>query len=599
MSFDEEEKRFRNNRPDQKGQEDFYSLDNGNKKKDDSGDDFFKDEDFEFEGYKDEGIEGEGFRSKRIKQRRKRRKVIFRISALLFILVLIAVGIVFWLVPWWKSRTSPSEVQIPEEERINVPESLVLGEDVNMVIACAGENLLEPDVNSIIFSSYYSSENKLISLCIPPRTLMDIPGFGAELVGKSVNIGGMDLLDLSLENNLGMDMEINYHILFDIYNVVNKLGGIDLVLEDEVTVKNYDDGSTFKLEKGSNLIDGAEAINFLKYFSGLEKDVPPKENITNQKLIIDGVIKKIVGKDDEEMSANLNLIKDFMDTDLSMEDRLKIFSTFASIENDKNYVYALNVSSTELQGEDIVYVPQDISNLAEIFSKEGIPSQETVTDFTDTVKITILNGAYDSPEAFGLAANTSEIFKDLKFEDGRNKYEVVEVGNSDNIYEDTVILVYTPDENKLAAADDIKQILGTGSINVREDEITSSDIIIILGKDYLALTTGSAETVTGEQLMKVIVLNGEGTTRLAATVTDILDDYFNSEEETVVMLEPRSADNFNYTETEITVFTSREGVNELAQKIQERLGVGTIDYSDNNVDNVDISVTLGSDYTNQ
>ncbi len=67
----------------------------------------------------------------------------------------------------------------------------------------------------------------------------------------------------------------------------------------------------------------------------------------------------------------------------------------------------------------------------------------------------------------------------------------------------------------------------------------------------------------------------------------------------MVLLEPRSADNFNYTQTEITIFTSTEGVNEVAQRIQERLGVGVIEYSDNNVDNVDISIILGSDYTNQ
>ncbi|GAI39158.1 unnamed protein product, partial [marine sediment metagenome] len=45
--------------------------------------------------------------------------------------------------------------------------------------------------------------------------------------------------------------------------------------------------------------------------------------------------------------------------------------------------------------------------------------------------------------------------------------------------------------------------------------------------------------------------------------------------------------------------TSGEGVNTLARQLQERLGVGVIKYSDNNVDNVDISIILGSDYTNK
>ncbi|MDY0028197.1 MAG: LytR C-terminal domain-containing protein, partial [Candidatus Humimicrobiaceae bacterium] len=167
----------------------------------------------------------------------------------------------------------------------------------------------------------------------------------------------------------------------------------------------------------------------------------------------------------------------------------------------------------------------------------------------------------------------------------------------DNIYESTQILVYSPDTNKLAAADDIKNILGVGSISPREEDITNSDIIIILGKDYLEISKGSQEQGQEEQLVKIIVLNGEGTAGLAATVTDILDKYFNSTEETVIMLEPRSAENFKYTETKITVFSSSKVVNETAQKIRERLGVGVIEYSDNSPDNADISVTIGSDYT--
>jgi len=611
MSFNEDEKRFRDNSfEDENDNIDrgFYGLDDkgeGKNYSNDSGDDFFKDEDFEFEGYREsEDIEREGLRSKRTRQKKKKRKAIWRLIAILVVVVLVAAGVIFKLAPWIRNKISLKQeaATVEEEEaRITIPESLILGEDINIVIACAEEDLLQPDINSIIFSSYYSSDNKLISLCIPPKTLMDIPGFGAELIGKSVNMGGMDLLSLSLKNNLGMNMEIDYYILFDVVNVVNKLGGIDIKLAEEVTIKNYSDNSTFILEEGNNLIDGEKAVSFLKYYSGIEKDVPI-ENIKNQKLVVDAIIKKVAGKDNEEISRNLNLIKDFMDTDLSMEDGIKIFTALSRLSDDNNYTYALSVSSTELKDEEIVYVPQDISKLASIFNKEGIISSGEDTDFTETVKITILNGAYDAPDAFGLAASAAEKLKDLKFDDGNNKYEIVEVGNSDNTYESTQILVYSPDTNKLAAADDIKNILGVGSISPREEDITNSDIIVILGKDYLEISKGSQESQgeeqeQEEQLVKIIVLNGEGTTGLAATVTDILDKYFNSTEETVVMLEPRSAENFKYTETKITVFSSSKVVNETAQKIRERLGVGVIEYSENSPDNADISVTIGSDYT--
>ena len=589
MYFDEDEKKFKGR---DSGERDSYNMDNGGKKPRNSGDDFFKDEDFELESYKDEEVESEGFRSKRIKEKRKKGKKFFRIIAVMLALVVVAAGVVFGY-RYIKNRYF-SEAEITEEEGISIPESLVLGQDINLVIACAGENLLEPEVSSIMFSSYYSSENKLISLCIPVKTLMDIPGIGAELVGKSVKVGGMDLLSLTLEKNLGMDMKIDYYILLDVYNVVNKLGGIDLELDEEITVKNYDDGSTFKLEKGKNPVDGTKAVNFLEYFSGNEKEVPI-ENVTKQKLLFDAIISKIAGESDEKLSDNLNLIKDFIDTDLSMEERSKIFSTFSKIEPGKNEVHALPILSTnELPEEGIVYVP-DISRLAEIFKKEGTPPEE-VAAVEETVNLTILNGA-GTP---GLAAKVSELLKSQVFESGKSKYNILKAENADNFnYDTTEILVYSGQSYVAEAANDIKNILEVGNITPGEGESANSDIIIVLGADYKAEAAEKAVSEEVEKIVKINILNGEGTAKLAFTVKGIIESYFNEDGKILEVVETKDADNWNYTQTKIIIFTSREGVNTLAQQLQERLGVGVIEYSDNNVDNVDISIILGSDYTNK
>lgn len=589
MSFDEDEKNFKGRDP---GERDSYNMDNGGKKPRNSGDDFFKDEDFELESYKDEEVESEGFRSKRIKEKRKKGKKFFRIIAVMLALVVVATGVVFGY-RYIKNRFF-SEAEITEEEPIIIPESLALGEDLNIVFACASENLLEPEVSSIIFSSYYSSEEALISLCIPVNTLMDIPGIGAELVGESVKVGGMDLLSLTLEKNLGMDMKIDYYILLDVYNVVNKLGGIDLELDEEITVKNYDDGSTFKLEKGKNPVDGTKAVNFLKYFSGNDKEVPI-ENVTKQKLLFDAIISKIAGESDEKLSENLNLIKDFMDTDLSMEDRLKIFSTFSSIESDKKLSYALVVSSpTELEGMGIVYIP-DVSGLAEIFKKEGTAPEE-VAAVEETVNLTILNGV----GAPGLAAEVSELLESQVFESGKSKYNILKAENADNFnYDTTEILVYSGQSYVVEAANDIKNILEVGNIIAREDEGANSDIIIVLGADYKAKAAEKAVSEELAQIIKINILNGEGTAKLAFTAKGIIESYFNEDGKILEVVETKDADNWNYTQTKIIIFTSGEGVNTLAQQLQERLGVGVIEYSDNNVDNVDISIILGSDYTNK
>ena len=590
MSFDDDEEKF--------GNKDFddEDLENISSRKRESGnfeDDFFKDEDFEFEGQADEDVESEGFRTKRIKQKKRRRRTVFKIIGIIFILLVLAAGSVFGY-RYIKNRFF-SEVEIAEEERISIPSSLELTQDINIVIACADQDLLEPEVSSIIFSRYYSIEEKLISLCIPVKTLLDIPGIGAGLVSESVEVGGMDLLSLTLERNLGMDMEVNHYILLDIYNVVNKLDGINLQLDEEVTITNYDDNSTFKMEKGENLIDGTEAVNFLKYFSGIEEGVPIG-NITKQKLLLDAVISKIVGDSEEKLSANLNLVDDFMDTDLSMEERLKLFSTFSKIESGKNNAYPLNVSSAELPEEGTVYVVGDISGLAEIFGMKETESEEVPADVEETVDVTILNGE-GTP---GLALEVQALLEGQLFESGKNKYNILEVGNANNFdYDITEIAVYSGQSNIVEAANDIKGVLGVGNITARESGIVESDIIIIVGADYKSGEEGTEDSEEAGGIVKINILNGEGTALLAATAEGILEDYFNAEEEVIEVVETKDADNWNYTQTEIILFDSKETVNDIAQQIQERLGVGIIKYSDNNVDNVDISIILGSDYISQ
>ncbi|MEE8324032.1 MAG: LytR C-terminal domain-containing protein [Candidatus Humimicrobiaceae bacterium] len=564
----------------------------GNSDKKDFDDDFFKDEDFEFADYSGDDVEEEGYRSKRIRERRKRRKLIYTSLTVFMIIVIIAAAIVFGY-RYIKNRFF-APVEIAEEDRITVPESLELGQDINIIMATAGEDLLEPDISSIVFTSYYSTSGETRSLVMPTKTLMDVPGIGAELIGRSVEIGGMDLLSLTLEKGLGMDMEIDHYMLMDIKSIVGKLGGIELSLDQAYAVKNYADGTTFSLEPGVNLLDGSETQNMLKYFSGIERDIPI-EDIKMQKKIIDTIMARIVGEGEEDLTNNINLVKDYIDSDLSLEELLKLFSTFSKIETSKNMVYTLMVSSTELEGEGIVYLP-DVANLSNLFNKDQV-QEEVVIGAERTITVTILNGV-GTP---GIAAELSDALKAQVYESGKVKFDILEVGNADNFnYSESEIVVYSSNESIImTAASEIKGMLGTGNITTREEEVVSSDIVIILGSDYDPTAAQDVVPVEVIGIVDMVILNGEGTAKLAATVQGILEDHFNKDEKIIEVKETRDADNWNYTQTEIIIYADDEGIEAFAQQIQERMGAGVIKKSDNNVDNVDITVIVGSDYTSQ
>lgn len=580
--------------PRDKNSDDDFNSDRGkDSESHDSGDNFLNDSYFEKGDYGDEDYDDYGYRTKRIKQRKRKKRVIFSTIAVLLVLVVLAGAIVFGY-RYIKNRFF-SEDEIAEVETIAIPETLELTEDVNMVIAGARGNLLEPEINSILFSSYNSSQDDLISLFIPVKTLMEIPGFGLESVDEAVGFGGMDLLGLTLKNSLGM--EVNHYMLMDIYNVVNMLDGIEIMIDNPITVRG-DEDEEIELQKGSNLIDGITAVEFLKYYSGMEKDVLSHEFI-NQKIVIDAIIKEIAGDSDEHLANNLALVEGYIETDLNTDGLFKIISTFSKISQAKIKNYVLDVSPVELEGK-LFYVP-DISRIPEIFDQKYVYEAEEV-EFTETVKLTILNGAGTQ----GIAGKVSDIFSNIKHPDGTDRYVVDKMDNADNFnYAETEIILNSSEDYAVKASEEIKNILKVGNIYTSIDEAIESDIIIIIGKDYMyeepaVLDQEKVEAAEeADEIIRINILNGEGTAHLAATTKKGVEDYFNKDEKVLEVVETKDAPHHNYTQTEIIVFTAREGVDDLAQKLQEFLEVGIIKTSQDNVDNVDITIILGSDYTNR
>jgi len=565
----------------------------------DSDDDFFKDEDFEFADYTGDDIEDQGYRSKKIRERRKKRKLVYTSIAIVLIVIVAAAGAYFGY-KWVKNKFF-SPVEITEEERISVPETLELNQDLNISIAGAGHDLMEPDINSIIFTSYYSTNDETRSICLPIKTLMDVPGIGAELIGRSVSIGGMDLLSLTLEKGLGLDMQVDYYLLMDVEGIVDKLGGIELDVDTAYVINNYDDNSTFTLEPGVNLIDGSEALNTLKYFSGIEDpDIVPLTEMDIQKKVIDSIIDRIVGEDEESLTSNLNQVKDLIDSDMSLEDMMKLFSTFSGIDEERDMVYTLEASNTELDEEGIVYLP-DVSGLSELFNKEEAVTEEEAA-VERTMDVVILNGV-GTP---GIAGELADILNAQVYESGLHKYNVPSqseggIGNADNFnYDTTEIIVYaSQDASVMAAANELKEIMGVGIVVTEEDEVASSDIAIILGSDYSQSTAEETEPVEVSGVVDVAVLNGVGVAGIAASTSEKIEDHFNAEKVIVEIIKVWDADNYNYTQTEIITYSDEEGMEAFAQQIQEELGVGVIKKGENSTYGEDITVIIGSDYTSQ
>ena len=578
------------------GYDEEEGYDSGLKKyKERLSNDFFKDEDFDYTGNEDvpsgEDPDDYSTRTKKVKQRRRKRKIITS-SILIIILVAAVAAGAFFGYKFIKNKllNNSTQTETTSVQAIEVPANLQLNENVNIVISGALENLLEPDINFIFYSRFDSKANKLSTLTIPVNTLMDIPGFGLESADKSVEFGGMDLLILTLKKALGMD--INKYIIFNVKDITDKLGGIIINLDQAVSIKNYLDESVIELKQGENKLDGISAVSYLKYFSGLQKDVPVSKT-SDQKKIFDSLFLKISGATDAELEKNLNSIKNLYETNLTGTEIYQFVSTVSKLKPENNIVYPLDVTSVELEGGNVFYVP-DISKLNQFFNIETTETTAAALAFKETVDLQVLNGV-GTP---GIAGKVGALFKDLKYDDGTSKFNLLQAKDADNYnYSATQIIVNSKEPGYMAIAEEIKNILNTGNIT-QNAEAPTQNIVIIVGSDFGKTSDTTQTTQAVGTPAKINILNGVGAAGLAKKAKKQLEDALNTTDlKLIEVIETKDAANFNYTQTEVLFFENTDEMNSLAQQIQKALGAGVIKYSENNPDKVGISVVLGKDYT--
>jgi hypothetical protein len=122
------------------------------------------------------------------------------------------------------------------------------------------------------------------------------------------------------------------------------------------------------------------------------------------------------------------------------------------------------------------------------------------------VDVIILNGV-GTP---GIGDEISNILMGQLYESGKNKFNVLEVGNADNFnYAYTELLVYSSDESVvMKAANDLKEMLAVGNITTSQEKIVDSDIVIILGADYNpGNAAGTEPAEVSEKIFKDITYN--------------------------------------------------------------------------------------------
>lgn len=183
------------------------------------------------------------------------------IAAVMVAIFCCMVGYYFWDKDSEEKKHDPSVDGMKKEERLSLKK--------NIVVLGVDERPEEYDVgrSDTLFVVMLDTNTKNVSLLSIPRdTRVHISQHGYDKINHAYAFGGRELTQRTVEEFLGI--KINNYVMVDFKGfkgLVDAIGGVDVVVENDMYYKDSWDGFTVDLKKGKQHMDGNTAIQYVRY----------------------------------------------------------------------------------------------------------------------------------------------------------------------------------------------------------------------------------------------------------------------------------------------------------------------------------------------
>lgn len=206
-----------------------------------------------------------------------------------------------------------------KDEIVNV---LLLGVD-----SMDGKNEKGIRTDTIMVLSLNPKENKASILSIPRDTRVRIRGRrGYDKINHAHAYGGVDLAVKTVKDLLGIPIhhyvKVDYQALF---KTVDDVGGVEVYvpMDMKYTDTSADPPLYIDLKKGTQVLDGNKAMQFLRYRKGYpDQDLG---RIRAQQQFMDALIKKVLSPSSIVRIPNyIETLHKYVDTDLRKRDMISL-----------------------------------------------------------------------------------------------------------------------------------------------------------------------------------------------------------------------------------------------------------------------------------
>lgn len=303
-----------------------------------------------------------------------------------------------------ESRISPEDaltLEVTEGETVGVDSSVpvvdpkdaltyvdfegkLIGESEDIVnILLIGQDRREGEgrarSDAMILVSFNTTDNTITLSSILRDTYVQIPGgYEDNRINVAYVLGGMGLLDETLEENFGIYVDGNVEVDFSSFEkVIDILGGVDIELTQEEA--NYLNGELYyEFQEGMNRLDGREALEYsrIRY---LDSDFG---RTSRQRTVLNALLESFKNVSLSDALKLVDEILPMLTTDMSnmeiighVTDLLPMLST-AKVQNiyipgDENY-YSASIRGMSVLVPDLEACHEQL--------KDAIMKQDVATE---------------------------------------------------------------------------------------------------------------------------------------------------------------------------------------------------------------------------
>jgi hypothetical protein len=401
------------------------------------------------------------------RRRRRRRAALHTIGGTLALVVLGAavvagVGTLVAREVTGGGTESPAEVVLPE------------GADPqpSLVLATFDSDRPVSPATQVIVLVLDRASGQATVLLVPSTTVADIPGHGLLQLGRAYEFGDGPLLDATLDNLLGVDLDgVASLSRQDWASLFSRVGDLTLDVPQRLVLRQEDGSGVTRFEAGLQVLDGPRVAEYLTFRSGDEQEL---ETLPRIQLVLDALLTA-VAEDPTVLDAIFGdgaPMLTLSGGDLTVDDVRDLFEGLATARAADGLTTRTLPVVPIGSGDEASFRPD--TERVEQLVRERLAASVPTGGGVGATTLEIRNGN-----------GTPGIGQDVAQRLIPRGFRVVLTGNADRFdHPATRILVYSDDPSTRAAAEEVRDALGVGRIERSEVPQGVAQITILVGRDF-------------------------------------------------------------------------------------------------------------------